>query len=320
MSHSRRQFVVGLGISTLAATVPAAAAKLAAPHALLYPPMDLSHFDVSVSRGPSAIKIGYAAITWNDKIEQAMDDISALGYRGVQLRANALREYPDPHVLKDLLAKHRLAFVALSSDGGAPLDPARKAECIATHVKNAKYMHAAEGGYLQVIGASSKGRHFTAADYKREGQLLTEIAKRVSDFGIVTGFHNHMGSIAQTPEQVDAVMDAADPRYVKMELDTAHYFQGGGDPAAAIRKYRNRLLFLHLKDVVPAQNRDGYQFVELGQGKVNFPAIFAALHDVHFRGWGIVELDGERTGATRTPRQSAEMSKEYLIKKLGVSI
>jgi len=34
-----------------------------------------------------------------------------------------------------------------------------------------------------------------------------------------------------------------------MELDVAHYFQGGGDPAKAIEKYSDRLLFLHIKDV-----------------------------------------------------------------------
>ena len=44
-------------------------------------------------------------------------------------------------------------------------------------------------------------------------------------------------------------VDAADPRYVKLELDIAHYQQGGGDPIAAIRRYHDRLLFLHIKDV-----------------------------------------------------------------------
>src|SRR2546429_7389578 len=33
------------------------------------------------------------------------------------------------------------------------------------------------------------------------------------------------------------------------------------------------------------------RFVELGQGKVDLPAVFDALHKVNFRGWAIVELD-----------------------------
>ncbi len=323
MPHSRRQFVLslgaGLGAATAAATVPALAEKLLASPERLYPPTDLSYFDAPIPRGPSAIRIGYAAITWDGKDREAIDDISALGYPGIQLRANALTEFPDPTALKDLLAKHRLTFVALSSNGGAPLDTSLQAKAVATHVKNAKYLHDAGGKYLQVIATFHKGP-FTPADYKREGQLLTEIAKRVSDFGIKTGFHNHMGSMAQTPEQVAAILDETDPRYVKFELDVAHYFQGGGNPAAAIRKYHDRLLFLHLKDVESAATHAGYQFTELGQGKVNFPEIFNALREVQFRGWAVVELDDERIAVTRTPKQSAEMSKEYLTQKLGVAV
>ena len=308
-----------MGAATAAAPFPAIAEKLFAFPERLYPPADLSYFDVPIPQGPSAIKIGYAAITWDGKDRQAIDEISALGYPGIQLRANALMEFPDPAALKDLLAKHRLSFVALSSDGGAPLDTALQAKAIATHVRNAKYLRDAGGKYLQVVATFHKGP-FTAPDYKREGKLLTEIAKRVSDFGIKTGFHNHMGSMGQTPEQVAAILDDTDPRYLKLELDVAHYVQGGGDPAAAIRKYHDRLLFLHLKDVEPAATHSGYQFTELGQGKVNFPAIFTALGDVHFRGWGIIELDDERIGVTRSPKQSAEISKEYLEKKLGVAV
>lgn len=319
MSVSRRQFFIGLGAATVAASGAARAAELLRPLGPLYPPVDLSYFDVPLPHGPSAIEIGYAAITWDGHDRRAIDDISAVGYPGIQLRANALKEFPDPHALKQLLAEHHLAFVALSSDGGAPLDPALRSKAIARNVENARYLKEAGGKYLQVIGTFQKGP-FTSADYKREGQLLNEIAKQVADVGIQTGFHNHMGSIAQAPKQLDAIMEDTDPRYVKLELDVAHYFQGGGDPAEAIRKYGHRLLFLHLKDVEPAATKSGYQFVELGQGKVNFPAIFRALHDVHFRGWAIVELDGERVGVNRTPKESAEMSKEYLTQKLGVRV
>lgn len=318
MSHSRREFLAGLGAATAVAAVPTVAAHALAGPALLYPPTDLSYFDAPLHHGPMKIRIGYASITWGGNDNQAIEDIAAVGYPGIQLRANVLGEYPDPHALKNTLAKHNLTFVALSS-GDAPLDPALEKKTLATHAAHARYLHAAGGKYLQIIGTFAK-KTYTTRDYQREGALLTEIGKRAADYGIQTGFHNHMGSIGQTPEQVDAILAAADPRYVKLELDTAHYVQGGGDPAAAIRKYGNRLLFLHLKDVQPAATKDGYQFVELGQGRVNFSAIFDALRAVHFRGWGVVELDGKRVGMHRTPKQSAELSKEYLIHKLGVQV
>ncbi|MGA8288236.1 MAG: TIM barrel protein, partial [Acidobacteriaceae bacterium] len=245
MSSTRRDFLVGLGATAAVISAPASAAHALAGDSLLYPPTDLSYFDTPIHHGPMKVQIGYAAITWKENDNQAIEDISAVGYPGIQLRANVLGEYPDPHALQDVLAKHHLTFVALSS-GDAPLDPAVEKKSLDMHAAHARYLHQAGGKYLQVIGTFAQ-KTYTPSDYKREGMLLTEIGKRAADYGIQTGFHNHMGSIGQTPEQVDAILDAADPRYVKLELDTGHYQQGGGDPAEAIRKYHDRLLFLHLK-------------------------------------------------------------------------
>jgi inosose dehydratase len=324
MGVTRRQLLTGMTMAGATSILPpllqTALAGVAAP-ARLYPPMDLAHFDVPVARGAMSLKIGCAAITWGGKDGQAVEQIAALGYPGIQLRANVVEEHPDPKDLAAALAAHKLTFVALSS-GTCTLDPAKEKDMLATHEAHAKYLHAAGGKYLQVIGAGSfkSGQSWTAADYKRQGMLLTEIGKRSAEFGIPMGFHNHMGTIAETPQATDAILDAADPNYVKLELDVAHYLQGGGDPAAAVRKFGRRLLFLHLKDVKSSKDaKDGYEFVELGQGRVDFKALLAALNDVRFRGWGIVELDGEHPGATRTPEESARMSKQYL-EKMGVAV
>ena len=316
MSLSRREFLARLAAS---------GALIAIPHlpyadaSVLYPPADLSFFENPLHHGGLDLKIGYSSITWHEHDKMAIEDLSSLGYPGIQLRANVLKEFPDPHQLHDLLAEHHLKFVALSS-GNASIDPAQRQDTIDTHIKNAKYLQEAGGSFLQLVGGSAKGHTFTQSDYKYEGELLTEIAKHVADDGLQTGFHNHMGTIGQTPQAVDAILAAADPRYVKLELDVAHYLQGGGDPAAAIHKYARRLLFLHLKDVKDASNKNGYEFVELGQGRVDFPAIFAALRAIHFRGWAIVELDTVPAGADRTPKESAEMSKNYLEQKAGIHV
>jgi inosose dehydratase len=264
------------------------------------------------------LRIGYSAIAWNDQDVQAINDLSALGFPGIQLRANAVTDFPDPHALRDLLAQRHLTFVALSS-GTAPIDPAVRQKTIDDHVRNAKFLREAGGHYLQVVAASNKGRTFTADDFRYEGQLLTEVGKAVADMGLQFSLHNHMGTMAQTPQGMDAIFDAADPKYLKLELDTAHYLQGGGDPAAAIKQYENRLLFLHLKDVRDAPTKSGYEFTELGQGRLDFPASFAALRSIGFKGWGIIELDGERVPPVHTPRESAEISRQYL-EKLGIHI
>ena len=314
---SRRRFIAGVGVVAASSAFPRPAHTLAAP---LYPAMDLSYFDTPIRPEPGNFLIGCAAITWEGKDRQAIDEIGALGYRGIQLRENAVKEFRSPEELRDLLYKRHLVLVALSS-GNVRLDPALEAEDLAKHTANAKFIRDVGGLYLQVIDQKPKDRAVTADDYKRLGRLLSEIGKRTQDLGLPLGYHNHMGACGERPEEVDRILDAADPRYVKLELDIAHYVQGGGDPVKAIEKYRDRLLFLHLKDVVNADPKTSpkgrpYRFVELGRGRVDVPAVFAALERVKFRGWTIVELDGP-TDASRTPKESAAISKDYLEKRLG---
>jgi len=297
---------------------PANAALLPEP---LYPPMDLSHFDQQISPAGAEFHLGYASITWAGDDRRAIDEIAGLGFPGIQLRSNVMAEFTTAGELKDLLEKQHLTFVALSSgavgiDGG----PEKQKEDVAKHVANARFVHDAGGLYLQLTDQRPKGRSATAADYKALGGLLTEVGKRAADLGVMVGYHNHMGSMGEKPEEVDRILDASDPRYVKFELDIAHYLQGGGDPAQAIDRHHDRLLFLHIKDVLtldPPINGKNYQFVELGRGRVDLPAVFAALKRTNFRGWTVVELDTVPV-KTRTPKESAMISKTYLEEKLGL--
>lgn len=317
MASSRRTFLAGLASAGALAAVPRIAhAGLAGEP--LYPPIDLSAFAVPLHRGETSIRLGCSGITWSDKAAQAIADISADGFEGIQLRPPTLDQYPDPHALRDLLAEHKLTFVALSS-GATSLDPAQRRSQLETHEKHAHYAHEAGALYMQLISSPAKpGQTFTAADYKLQGQIFTEIGKRISDYGIRLGFHNHLNSVGQPPEAVDAILEASDPNYVHLELDVAHYLQGGGDPAAAIRKYGRRILFMHFKDVKNVPSASGYEWQEIGKGRVDFHAVVAALDAIHFRGWGIVELDRVPAGQQLTPKEANAMSLHYLHESLGV--
>lgn len=257
------------------------------------------------------IRFGCAAITWGTHNRQAIDDIAALRFRGIQLLAAQAAEWRDkPAELKALLAAKGLTFVAFSS-GSIGLDPATRETTIAAHVANAKFVQAAGGRYLQVTDQRPKGRAPTAAECREMGGILTEIGRRTAEFGIPVGYHNHMGALGQSPDEVARVLAAADPRYVKLELDVAHYFQAGGDPAKAVRDNRGRLLFLHIKDVEHVDTPSGYRFVELGRGIVPLPALFDALEATGYDGWAVVELDGV-PDSTTTPREANAVSKAYL--------
>jgi inosose dehydratase len=312
----RREFLTGISALAAASSLPV---TLFAARPPLYPPVDLSPFETPIPPAPFELHIGYAAITWGGNDRQAIEDISAVGYPGIQLRANSVAEFGTGAALRDELEKHHLKMIALSS-GDLSLDPATEQDQFAKHIENAKFLRAAGGLYLQIIDVKPKDHAPTSADYQRMGHLLTELGKRVADLGMQLGFHNHMGAMGQTPEGVEQIVAAMDPRYARLELDIAHYFQGGGDPAQAVEKYKDRLLFLHLKDVEHVEGaKDGYRFCELGRGLVNVPAVLAALRKINFRGWGIVELDGE-TDKSRTPKESAVINKQYVQEKLGITV
>lgn len=332
---SRRQFLTRLG-ATFAASAPwgvlartrldgsrseQAQGQPGTRSKPLYPPTDLSYFDKPISRLPHEVRFGYAAITWEGHDLEAIEDISSLGFKAIQLRSNILKEFGDkPAALKELLRKHHLTMVAFSS-GGVNIER-DESQVLATHTAHAKFVHDVGGLYLQLTDDRPKGRAVTREDYKHLGRLLTEIGKRASDYGVPVGYHNHMGSLGERPEELDWILEATDPHWVKLELDTAHCLQGGGDPAKVIERYRNRLLFLHIKDVEPFHAegaKHDYRFVELGRGRVDLPVVFAALKKVGFRGWAIIELDGE-TDKSRTPKESAAISKKYVEETLGYKI
>ncbi|HEU4387534.1 MAG TPA: sugar phosphate isomerase/epimerase [Blastocatellia bacterium] len=313
---TRRSFLAGVG--TLAAAAITNREARAFPTRI---PMVGSRFDPSLSA--AAIKFGYASITWGGNDLQAISDIAEAGFRGIQVRANILSQFGSrPGDLRDLLAQHKLQFVALSS-GGVIIDPGKEADEIAKHAANAKFVRDAGGLYLQLTdSARPKGRQPEPDDFKRLGRIMTEIGKRAADFGVQVGYHNHMNSLGEAPGEVDRIFDAADPKFLKFELDIAHYQQGGGDPVATIRKYHDRLLFLHIKDLespVPDDQSKKYRFVELGRGKVDLPGVFRALNDVKFSGWAVVELDGV-PDKSRTPKECAMISKRYLEEKIGFRI
>ena len=116
------------------------------------------------------------------------------------------------------------------------LDAALEKQMIDEHVSHAQFLRSAGGLVLQITDERPAGRPVSPDDCTRLGALLTEIGKRTAELGIPVAYHPHMGTVGEKPDDSDRVLAAADPRYVKLLLDVAHYQQGGGDPVAAIRK------------------------------------------------------------------------------------
>jgi inosose dehydratase len=258
--------------------------------------------------------VGYSSITWSGQDEQAIKDIASLGFKGIQLRANTFAKYGEnPSALKALIDQSGLQLCMFSS-GSVEIDPAKVEASIAQHVKHATFVKALGGTSIQLTNSlRKKGEKPAEKDLIRLAEVMNEIGAQTKKIGIQATYHNHMDQFGETPEEVELLVNQMDPTKIKLLLDVAHYFQGGGNPAEAVLKYREVIHSLHAKDVRQTEPR--YRFVELGQGKVNLLEVFANLDKIKFKGFAIVELDAV-PDAGKTPFSCAETSKEFLKDKI----
>ena len=265
------------------------------------------------------IRPGYAAITWGGNDEQAIQDIAEAGFKGIQLRASAFDKWgARPADLRALLQRHGLTFAVLSS-GNLKYQPADRGAQMDLHLSHAAFVRDAGGQFLQVIDEKPKDRPVTDDDYAALAGLLNRLGERTKALGVPLVYHHHMNSTGEAPAAIEAIMEDSAASAVGLLFDVAHYQQGGGDPVKAIRRYGKAIKVVHLKDVRPIDAPPGYQWVELGRGRVDVKGCVAALEDVGFDGWAIVELD-RVVDPDGSPKASAAANRDYVVKQLGLAL
>lgn len=299
MNFSRRQFLVGAIAS--AVPVPPASAQ-------------------------AVFNFGYDAASWEEQPELAATEISELGYRGIQIHLSSYAKYAQRAIeFKTQLSAKNLTLVALAA-GNATLNPAIAKQEIAEFAAKAKWLAEAGGLYLQVTdNARPTASKPAPDDYHKFGKRLTELGKlSLGNHGVKLAYRNRMNSLGERRDEIDRIMDAADPKYVWLLTDLAHLHNTGADEVRYVRDYLNRLAYPHFNDVrifQPASaTLDGsrvaakYDLVELGQGKVNVSAAFQIMKDYRYQGWVMIELARAIRG--RTPKESAAINKRFIQEKL----
>jgi len=167
----------------------------------------------------------------------------------------------------------------------------------------------------------------TDDEFKRMAECLNEVGRATLEQGVRVCFHNHVGQVVETREEIDRLFSLIDPELVFQGPDIGHLEWTGADPVQFCRDYADSIKCLHVKDIDPAVCEQGRRekwnykafsdhgiFAELGEGCVDFPAIFRVLADAGYDGWMIVETD--RTQKP-TALESATISREYL-KSIGL--
>ncbi len=176
---SRRRFLSGIGLCAIGAvSVRPSDALIRVVPGITGAPDNRAL--ISPRYPDTRLTFGYTAMTWGKEERQAIDDISALGFPGIQFLSIAISAFP-PAEMREILARNHLTFVALSS-GLIDIDPAVEKEQIATCVAHAKYVRECGGLYLQLIDHLGKWpRHATPEECTRLGYLLNEIGRRAAD-------------------------------------------------------------------------------------------------------------------------------------------
>lgn len=278
---------------------------------------------------------------WLASEEQVLAEIAQAGYDGAPAGPERNRSAQETI---ELFGRYKLR-PAPGYLGTAFWDKERRDEILDKVRRQAAFsrevgcteLYVAPGGF-DYVTRSGQTRRETAGHVRPddsltddEFQIFGETLNLVGEITLVEGvrscFHNHVGTVIETREEVDRLFALTDPNLVFLGPDTGHLAWAGADPVAFCRDYAPRIKTIHLKDIDPAVRDRGreagwdYQtfeqhgvFVEFGEGCVDFPAIFTILQDAGFAGWVIVETD-----VTQKPTafDSISMNRAYL-RGLGI--
>jgi len=266
-----------------------------------------------------SIRIGINPLTWtNDDLPALGDDISletclteaaAAGYAGVELG----RKFPrEADALAKVLSRHDLALVSgwyslrlLERDADAEF------AAMQPHFELLEALDCSVMVCAEVTGAVhsdmnvrlSRRPQLSSADLVQFAGRLSELGERMRDNGMRLAYHHHMGTVIQTEQEVDALMEASAPA-VELLLDTGHLTFAGGDPVRAVKNHAARIAHLHCKDIRPAVLRRclnaDTSFLEAvlqgvftvpGDGCIDYAAVLGPLLARGYDGWMIVEAE-----------------------------
>ena len=154
-------------------------------------------------------------------------------------------------------------------------------------------------------------RRETVDAYRALGEELNTIGQTLKDAGIQLCYHNHdfeFNKFGGDTYGFDALFASAKPDLLMVEMDTFWVKKAGESPAEYVRKYKNRVPLVHLKDMTI----DG-KFAEVGEGTIDYNELLPACEESGVRFY-IVEQDKT---FNHEPLESVRISFENL-KKIGV--
>jgi inosose dehydratase len=270
----------------------------------------------------SSIHLGSAPDSWGvwlpDDPRQTpwtrfLDEIAKAGY--VWMELGPFGYLPtDPPRLIDETARRGLTITGGTVDGGLHR-PETFEQVLEKSRTVARTLSAVGAGYLVFLpemyrdvderGTQLQPAQLTTQQWDALLSGMSRLARIIRDeFGMTLVFHPHADSHVATQAEVERFLEGTDPEVVQLCLDTGHIAYCGGDNVDIIRKYPQRIHYVHLKQVAPVVmdrvNKEGLSFaqaVRLGSmcepplGVPEMPPLLEALGDLGRDLFAIVEQD-----------------------------
>jgi sugar phosphate isomerase/epimerase len=234
--------------------------------------------DPSPFRGP----VGLQTYSLRDQIKQngakALDFAKEQGFKEVEIglenHYGMTREE-----MRDTLKKLDLTPIAAHAGLDYLLNKTDEA------VENAKYFGLK---YVGVAWAPHKAPLDEAQTLKLAADFNTA-GKRLKEHGIQFFYHNHGYEFYPYKNGLtlfDLLMEKTDPELVKYEMDVMWTVFPGQDPVKLLKKYPNRWVLMHLKDLAKgvegnlSGGTDVKNDVPLGSGQTDYPALLKAAQEI----------------------------------------
>ncbi len=276
---------------------------------------------IRVASAPCSFGVDEVVVhdTWMPGPDEMLDWMAALDYAGTELGPPGFMG--DGPTMGRRLAERGLAFIGtflpqtLTDDERCVADRAWMEGLLAelrrglpeAEAPFAVFSDAIDQPVRQQAAGRVRSRPDAQLDdaaWRRLADNLHRSAERAAALGFRPVVHPHCGTYLETAEEIDRLVSLLDSSLIGLCLDTGHFRFGDADPAACIRAYRDVIRHVHLKDCatrvrdeVVARGEDvvaalaGGVFCPLGAGDADIPGVAAALRDVGYEGWVVVEQD-----------------------------
>ncbi len=150
------------------------------------------------------------------------------------------------------------------------------------------------------------------ADYRGDMARFAAEASRTArpliDAGLTFNYHNHSFEMERFGDRpgLQILAEESDPEVFSFEVDVYWIQHGGGNPASWLRRLKDRMYVVHLKDM--AMNGSEQLFAEVGEGNLEWPEILQVCKEANIE-WYLIEQDI----CQREPMESLGIS----LKNLG---